>query len=111
MDGFVTPSGVAFDIGTFAREMFERGDRRGHVSGLTGMRTRAVRRMQGERAQLSQYRQRVEEQPREQRRAMKEVLARQPAPETMMRQRPDGSTVVMLPPGMTPRQSMRSLDR
>jgi hypothetical protein len=113
MDGMVTTSsGMQIDMDAFAREMFEQGYRRGYVSGLTEMRTRAVRQMQEQRQQSerAQYRQRLQEQSREQRRAMDEVLDRQDAPRMGgMQMQDDGSVIIMLPAGMTPQQFMQGL--
>ena len=107
---FQTADGMSFDIDSFAREMFEQGYRRGYVSGLTEMRTRAVRQLQGERDAFAQQRAAFERQADEQRRAMEDVLGQQDANRSPQMQRQgDGSTIIMLPAGMTPQQFLEGL--
>jgi len=101
---FVTPSGMAIDMETFAREMFEQGYRSGYVSGLTEMRTRAVRQIRDERARMRdayQQRARMDRQNGDQ--TQGEAASDRP----QVQQRGDGSTVILLPPGMTPQEFQR----
>jgi hypothetical protein len=103
-----TANGMQFDVEGFARDMFEQGYRRGYVSGLTEMRARAVQQMQNE--PRVQQRAAFELQARQQREAMNDVLGEgetQRAPQ--MQRREDGTTVIMLPPGVTPQQFMQAL--
>lgn len=89
-----------FDLEGFAQEMFSEGYRQGYVSGLTRMRSQAARQMQNERAGFAAYRdgmaRRMERQDRQLQR--------------LMRQEADGTTVIMIPPGMSPAQFLREFE-
>jgi hypothetical protein len=110
-----TPSGMQFDMQEFAREMFEQGYRRGYVSGLTEMRARAVQQMREDREAFVQQQAAFERQARQQEEAMENVLdesaqGQQPQMQRpQMQRRGDGTTIIMLPPGMTPQQFLGSM--
>ncbi|TFL16791.1 hypothetical protein [Jannaschia formosa] len=117
---FVTPSGMAIDMETFAREMFEQGYRSGYVSGMTDMRARAVRQMRDERSRMRDayeqrarmerqgaQRQEMEQQAQQQRQEMNRALGDAAPDRPQVQQLGDGSTVILLPPGMTPQQFQR----
>jgi glycine/D-amino acid oxidase-like deaminating enzyme len=91
-----TPSGMQFDMEAFAREMFEQGYRQGYVSGLTQARTDAVRRMQ-ERERAQQARAEMQREAERQRRT------------DAMQRGANGETVIILPPGVSPQEFLRSL--
>ncbi|WP_308915198.1 hypothetical protein [Jannaschia sp. LMIT008] len=107
-DGTITTSsGFQFDVEEFAREMFEQGYRQGYVSGMTQMRAAAARQMMGERRQFDQFRQQANAQAQQQR-ALQDGQRQQPR--ATMQRRPDGSTVILLPQGLSAEQFIRQMN-
>jgi hypothetical protein len=98
-DTLVSPSGERIDMRAFAREMFREGYRQGYVSGLTEMQTATARQM-SDRASSDDVR-----------RMMRGQEAANASGTPTMQRQDDGSTLILLPAGMSPQAFIRSLDQ